>query len=181
MTPSHPLALPRVEGQVFALERDTVDHALEASRKNRRRRIMLPVNRSETEGVQRLVNFVQRDSFLRAHRHPMPEAVECIAVLQGEVGFLTFDDAGNILTSHRLVAGDPASCVVDIEQGVWHTLVPLGDDNVMLEIKRGPYDAKRDKQFAAWCPHEGTAEAAQWLRAMQLRFDDGGRSSSIEG
>jgi cupin fold WbuC family metalloprotein len=176
MIPSQPLALPRAAGPVFALDRDTLDRALEASRRSSRRRIILPVNRSDTEGVQRMLNFVQRDSFIRAHRHPLPEAVECLAVLQGEIGFLTFDDAGNILTSHRLVAGDPASCLIDVEQGVWHTLVPLADDSVVLEIKRGPYDAKGDKQFAAWCPPEGTPEAAPWLRAMQLRFDDGGRT-----
>ena len=113
------------------------------------------------------LNFIQRDSFLRAHRHPMPDCVECLAVLQGAMGFLTFDDAGNILTSHRLVAGDAASCMVDIEQGVWHTLVPLADDNVVLEIKRGPYDAKTDKQFAEWCPQEGTPEAAAWPSARR--------------
>jgi cupin fold WbuC family metalloprotein len=87
------------------------------------------------------------------------------------MGFLTFDDAGNILTTHRLVAGNVESCMVDIEQGVWHTLVPLTDDIVLLEIKRGPYDAKTDKQFATWCPQEGTPEAATWLRTMQERMN----------
>ena len=170
MSAAHPLSLPRATGATFALDQAALDHALEASRTNPRRRIMLPVNRSQTEGVQRLLNFIQHDSFLRAHRHPMPDCVECLAVLQGAMGFLTFDDAGNILTSHRLVAGDAASCMVDIEQGLWHTLVPLADDNVVLEIKRGPYDAKTDKQFAEWCPQEGTPEAAAWLRDMQERL-----------
>jgi hypothetical protein len=44
---------------------------------------------------------------------------------------------------------------------------------VVLEIKRGPYDARTDKQFAEWCPGEGTPEAAQWLCAMQQQFEDG--------
>jgi cupin fold WbuC family metalloprotein len=120
MKPPHPLALPRIEGPVFSLDEATVELALEASRVNARRRIMLPVNRTETEGVQRLVNFLQRDSFLRAHRHPMPECVECLAILQGEMGFLTFDDAGNILTSHRLIAGEAASCMIDIDEPWCH-------------------------------------------------------------
>jgi cupin fold WbuC family metalloprotein len=165
------LALPRCAGPVFSLGCATLEHALEAARVNPRRRIMLPVNRSETEGVQRLVNFLQRDSFLRAHRHPMPECIECLAVLQGALGFVTFDDAGRILTAHRLAAGDPTSCVVDIEQGVWHTLVPLTDDIVLLEIKRGPYDARTDKEFADWCPSPDTAEAVEWLKQMQARFE----------
>ena len=41
---------------------------------------------------------------------------------------------------------------------------------VLLEIKRGPYDAKTDKQFAEWCPREGTPEAAEWLKIMQAKF-----------
>ena len=166
----HPLALPHAEGPVFSLDQTAMEHALEASRVNPRRRIMLPLNRSETEGVQRLVNFLQSDSFLRVHRHPMPECVECLAILQGRMGFLTFNDAGDILTENCLVAGDAASCMVDIDQGVWHTLVPLTDDIVLLEIKRGPYDAKTDKQFASWCPMPETPEAAVWLRKMQARF-----------
>lgn len=171
MNPPHPLALPRPAGPVFSLDPAALEHALEASRINARRRIMLPVNRSDAEGVQRLVNFLQRDSFLRAHRHPMPECVECLAILQGELGFLTFDDAGHILTSHRLIAGQAAASMIDIEQGVWHTLVPLTDDIVLLEIKRGPYDVKTDKQFASWCPMPDTPEAATWLRKMQARFE----------
>ena len=167
---SFPLALPRIDGPVFSLDAAALAEGVRASRESPRRRIMLSMNRSETEGVQRMINFIQRDSFLRAHRHPMPECVECLAMLQGAMGFLTFDNAGNILTSHHLVAGDPASCMVDIEQGVWHTLVPLSDDIVLLEIKRGPYDAKTDKQFAEWCPREETPEAAEWLKMMQAKF-----------
>jgi hypothetical protein len=48
--------------------------------------------------------------------------------------------------------------------------VPLTDDIVLLEIKRGPYDAKTDKQFAGWCPMPDTPEAAMWLRKMQAGF-----------
>ena len=127
---------------------------------------MLRVNRNDTEGVQRLVNFLQRGSYIRSHRHPMPECTENVAVLQGAILFLTFDDAGTILTSHTLTAGDAGACMIDIEQGVWHTFVALADDTVVLEIKRGPYDAKTDKQFASWSPDEGTAEADEWIRKM---------------
>jgi cupin fold WbuC family metalloprotein len=153
------------------LDRAMLDHALEASRVSPRRRIMLPVNRTETEGVQRLVNFLQRDSYARPHRHPMPECVECVAMLQGSMAFLTFDEAGNILTVHKLIAGDAAACMLDIEQGVWHTLVPLTNDCAVLEIKRGPYNAKTDKQFAPWSPEEGTAESMAWLQEMQKRLE----------
>jgi cupin fold WbuC family metalloprotein len=165
-SPSFPTALPRVSGPVFVLDAAHLRQGIEASRSSPRRRIMLPVNRNDTEGVQRLVNFLQRGSYIRAHRHPMPECTENVAVLQGAVLFLTFDDAGTIVTSHKLTAGDAASCMIDIEQDVWHTFLTLADDTVVLEIKRGPYDAKTDKQFAAWSPEEGTVAAEEWMRRV---------------
>lgn len=164
--PDYPLALPRITGPVFMLDEEHLRRGLEAARNSPRLRIMQQVNRTDTEGVQRLVNFMHRGSYFRAHRHPRPECVENLTVVQGSILFLTFDAAGNVATSHKLRAGDPGSCMLDIEQGVWHTLAPLADDTVVVEIKRGPYDAKTDKEFAPWSPAEGTAEAAAWLKAM---------------
>lgn len=131
---------------------------------------MLPMNRSTTEGVQRLVNYIQRGSYIKPHLHPMPECIENLAVLQGAMGVIVFDESGTVLEAHHLIAGDAASSMIDIEQGVWHTLVPLADDTVILEIKRGPYDAKTDKSFAPWAPDEGTPEAQAWLRRMEALF-----------
>ncbi len=164
--PEHPLSLPRITGPVFVLDAEHLRRGVEAARSSPRLRIMQQVNRTDTEGVQRLVNFMHRGSYFRAHRHPRPECVENLTVVQGAIRFLTFDSEGGILTSHVLRAGEPASCMADIEQGVWHTLVPLADDTVVVEMKRGPYDAKTDKEFAPWSPAEGTAEAAAWLERM---------------
>ena len=166
--PAYPLALPDVTGDVFALDAAAIARGTEAARASPRRRIMLRVNRSGTEGVQRLVNFLQSGSYIRPHRHPAPECVENVTVLQGAVVFLIFDPHGALKSSHRLIAGRPDACMVDVEQGVWHTLVPLVDDTVVLEIKRGPYDSATDKQFATWAPAEGTPEAEAWVREMAL-------------
>ena len=127
---------------------------------------MLRMNRSASEGVQRLVNFLHAGSYIRPHRHPMPECVENVAVLQGAAVFLIYDATGRELSRHHLVAGRADGCMIDVEQGVWHTLLPLVDDTVVLEIKRGPYDARTDKQFAPWAPEEGAPEAAEWVRAV---------------
>lgn len=172
----YPLALPSPQGAVFVLDETMVRLGIRASRESPRRRIMLPMQRSTDEGVQRLVNFLQPGSYIRPHVHPKPECVENIAVLAGAIVFLTFAEDGTITSAHRLAAGNPASCMVDIEQGVWHTLVPLADDTVVLEIKRGPYDAVTDKQFAAWSPAEGSPDADAWLREMARRFGEGGEA-----
>jgi cupin fold WbuC family metalloprotein len=132
---------------------------------------MLPMHRSAEEHVQRLLNFMQPGSYARPHLHPKAENIEHVVTIKGVAGFVVFDDQGNVTGAHRLEAGNPASCLIDIEQGVWHTLVPLSDDMVALEIKRGPYDAATDKRFAPWAPEEDSPEAANYLRRLEAVFD----------
>ena len=174
MNCSYPRALSAIEGPVFVLDLQAIESGLKASRENPRKRIMLQVNRSGTEGVQRLVNFMQRGSYVRPHFHPEPECIENAAIIKGTAGFVIFDERGSVLSAHRLEAGTPAASVIDIEQGLWHTLVPLADDTVILEIKRGPYNAANDKQFAPWAPEEGTFGR----RGLSPRL--GSHSSSVE-
>lgn len=118
-----------------------------------------------------MLNFMQRGSYARPHCHPAPENIETVVAINGSVGCLIFDASGAVLSAHRLDAGNPASCVVDIERGIWHTLVPLADDSVILEIKRGPYNAATDKTFAAWAPEEGSTAALEYLRQLETIFE----------
>ncbi len=165
-----PQNLPRAEGPAFALDADTLAGGMAAARASDRQRIMMKVHRSDREGVQRLVTFMLPGSYAQPHCHPAPEAIETVVVLQGCAGFVVFAPAGEVLAAHRLMAGDPAACLVDIEAGVWHTVVPLAEDTVVLEIKRGPYDAATDKTFASWAPVEGTAEAPEYVRKLEGLF-----------
>jgi cupin fold WbuC family metalloprotein len=165
-----PLTLPRIEGPVFALDAAIIERGVAAARQSPRGRIILQLHRSDTEGVQRMLNFMQPGSYARPHCHPAPENIENVAVLQGSVGFLVFEPTGTVRSAHRLEAGNPASCLVDIEPGIWHTLVPLAEDTVVLEIKRGPYHAATDKTFATWAPEEGSPAAPGYARELEALF-----------
>jgi cupin fold WbuC family metalloprotein len=164
---SYPLALPRIEGPVFALDAATIERGTQAARESPRGRIMLKVHRSDTEGVQRLLNFMQPGSYAQPHCHPAPENIETVALLRGVAGVFIFTPTGEVQAVHRVVAGDPGACLVDIECGVWHTIVPLAEDTVVLEIKRGPYNAATDKTFAPWAPVEGSEDAPNYLRRLE--------------
>jgi cupin fold WbuC family metalloprotein len=168
---SYPRSLPAIEGSVFVLDLRAIESGLKASRESPRKRIMLQVHRTGTERVQRMVNFMQRGSYVRPHLHPEPESIENAAIIMGTAGFIVFDERGSVVSAHRLEAGDPAASMIDIEQGLWHTLVPLGDDTVILEIKRGPYDAATDKRFAPWAPEEATMDAEAYLRRLEVLFE----------
>lgn len=167
---SSPQNLPRAEGEAFALTAETVERGAAAARASERQRIMMKVHRSDTEGVQRLLNFMQPGSYAQPHCHPAPENCEVVVALQGVVGFLAFDETGEVRSTHRLIPGDAGSCLVDIQPGVWHTVIPLASDTLVLEIKRGPYNAATDKTFADWAPREGSAGAAAYLRSLEAQF-----------
>lgn len=168
--PPFPLALDAPTGSVFAFDASALARGVEASRISPRQRIMLPMHR-RPEGVQRMVNFIQPGSYIRPHRHPLPGRVECVAALQGCLGLLEFDPEGNVIGTWRLEAGRPAACLADIDAGVWHGMVSLAPDSVMLEIKCGPYDPATDKEFPAWAPEENHADAPAYLRRLESLFD----------
>ncbi len=59
--------------------------------------------------------------------------------------------------------------MIDIETRVWHGVLALAADTVILEIKRGPYD-DRDKVFADWAPEEDSEEAPAYLNWLVNLF-----------
>jgi hypothetical protein len=102
----------------------------------------------------------------RALRDNRPQLVrigpkpESFLVLEGELAFFMFDDAGQI--TNTLILGRDA-LGVDIQPGVWHFMAVLTDHVVCFEVKPGPYSTATDKDFAPWAPNEGDPEAGAYL------------------
>jgi cupin fold WbuC family metalloprotein len=135
--------------------------------------MLLPFHRGQEDLVQRMLNFMQPGTYIRAHQHPRDWASETLMVMSGCLGFVTFDPQGNVLTKHRLMVGD----LVDIEARVWHSVLALAEDTILLEIKRGPFN-EEDKVFADWSPQEFSEEAPAylaWLTALVAEARDPGR------
>ena len=151
--PESPLALANPEGPHFILTDEMIAEGLAASRKSKRLRIILPVQRSQTDEVQRLLNFLQPGTHIRAHCHPLPHATESIVVLQGALDVTLFSENGEVLEKHRLTPG--LKSLIDIAPGVWHSIAPLEPDTIIFEVKHGPYNPETDKQFAAWDTEKG--------------------------
>ena len=167
------LALPNPSGPVFELTSAIREEGLRESRLSPRRRMLLPFHRGHEDLVQRMLNFMQPGTYIRAHQHPRDWASETLMVMSGCLGFVTFDPEGNVLTKHRLGVGD----LVDIEARVWHSVLALAEDTVILEIKRGPFN-EEDKVFAEWSPEEFSEEAPDylaWLTELVAESPDPGR------
>lgn len=155
-------------GPVFTLTPELLERGCRAAAESPRRRIIQPVQRAQSDAVQRIVNFLQPGTYVRPHTHPRPGQVEFIQVLQGRIGLLVFDAAGTVQSVHDLTAGPLGA--IDLEAGVWHTLVCLAPDTVVAEAKLGPYDPQTDKSFASWAPEESDPAASAVLGGFLALF-----------
>lgn len=55
---------------------------------------------------------------------------------------------------------------VDIDPGLWHTLLPLTEHCVIFEVKPGPYHLADDKEFATWAPTEADSNVSEYLQSL---------------
>lgn len=159
------MTLPNIIGDVFTLDEESIQTGIRESRSSPRQRMILPLHRDQDDLVQRMLNFLQPGTYVVPHLHPRESASETIFVIRGSLGFLQLDENGGVLEKWRLGAGG----LIDIVPSVWHTLIALEPDTVILEIKRGPYD-DTDKVFADWAPPENTPGAADLLREYEGFF-----------
>jgi cupin fold WbuC family metalloprotein len=157
-------ALPNLQGGVVSLDASTIAQGLAASRASSRRRVILPLQRTQEARVQRLANFLQPGTYIRPHCHPEPHASESVCLIQGKLEVLRFSESGEILD--RWMLEEKGTRVIDIEPGVWHGMLVHQEDTVVFEAKRGPYDAARDKTFAPWAPEEGSDTVEGFLNTL---------------
>lgn len=114
-----------------------------------------------TDAVQRFLNALVPNTYVRPHRHINPPRFETFLVLRGRVAVAFFDNEGRITGSNYM--GERCEVKgIDICPGVWHTLICL-EDAVIFEVKEGPYQEDTDKEFAIWSPNEGSPESEKYL------------------
>jgi cupin fold WbuC family metalloprotein len=131
-----------------------------------RRRTNHNFHRSMEENPHRFLNVMLRGTYVTPHRHLDPPKSESFLVLSGEMAFFAFDDTGSVIRQ-ILLGRDPMG--VDIQPGVWHTLVVLSEEAVCFEVKPGPYSVANDKDFAPWAPRENDPGVAAYLAALVSR------------
>ena len=85
--------------------------------------------------------------------------------LRGHVDALIFDEDGRV--TRRVPLKPNGDGIIQNEGAVWHSFAFREADSVAFEVKPGPYDAKLDKEFAAWSPREDAPEAVAFVRWME--------------
>lgn len=117
--------------------------------------------------INRLINAMEPDTYLRPHRHLNPDKEEIFLLLRGRVAVFIFDDNGNITQNFIL---DPRNGMygAEIPAGVWHGLLVLDDGAVVYEIKEGPYAPLSLDNLAPWSPdadnRDEVVKYLAWLR-----------------
>lgn len=148
------------------IQPDDLDRVSSAAKAAPRQRMNHNLHRLE-DSVQRMLNAMEPDTYVRPHRHLEPPKSETFVILRGRAAVLIFDDAGSVCEAEIL--SPRGRCIVDIPAGFWHALVALDPGTVLFESKDGPYIAASDKLFAPWAPAEGASEAQayrEWMRAQ---------------
>jgi len=118
-----------------------------------RKRINYNFHQDYNEGIQRILNAADTQTYVRPHKHEAPDKTEIFIILKGRVLCVEFDDAGKI-TDHLFLDAVKGNFGVEIKPGTWHSFISLKNGSCVYEIKEGPYDPKVDKQFAPWSPAE---------------------------
>lgn len=157
--------------QIQCLDQELFDTVAAEARRSPRLRRNHNLH-AEPELVQRFLNVMQPGTYVRPHRHLRPtpgEGFECFVVLQGAMGLLLLDPQGEVIQQVLLQAQGPVRGV-ELPEGIFHSLVALAPDTVMFEIKQGPYQPARDKDFLASFPPEGTVEARAQEAIWRQRF-----------
>lgn len=135
-----------------------------------RKRANHNLHKSSEDSVQRFLNAIEPDTYVRPHKHENPGKTEILIILRGRALILELDENGRI---HDHIILDPSSGNrgVEIPPDTWHSFMSLQKGTVLYEIKAGPFVKETDKVFAEWSPEEGTQEAHEFNKKIIRQLD----------
>jgi cupin fold WbuC family metalloprotein len=141
------------------------ERLLEQARTSSRKRSHHNLHQALDEPVQRLCIALKKGTYVRPHHHPAKNKWELMLALKGVVCLIIFSADGLIMERLTLSPGESLSAV-ELKPDCWHTVFPLTDEAVILEVKEGPYLPSRESDFAPWAPEEdseGVEKFLHWL------------------
>ena len=152
------------------LDNDLYQKLLLEAADSPRKRSHLNLHKDLNEPVQRLCIALKKGTYVRPHHHPKENKWELFLALKGSAIIIIFDEDGTILERNLLNQNDSMQGL-EITPDTWHTIVPLSENVVVLEIKEGPYTPSVKTDFATWAPEEGEKNVnkfLQWLESAEI-------------
>ncbi len=125
------------------------------ARKSSRRRQNFNFHKYKDK-VQRIINVMEPDTYIRPHKHEKPDKVEVFVALRGKGVAVTFKANGQV--KNQMVISEKGPVFgVEIPPKTWHVLIPLTKDAAFFEVIEGPYNERTHKKFAPWAPRDDIA------------------------
>lgn len=133
------------------IDKNLLDATTAKAKQSPRLRMNYNFHESLDASINRLINAMEPDTYLRPHRHKNPDKNEVFLLLRGKAALFLFDDTGAVTESVIL---DPIAGVYggEIPCDVWHTLLVLESGSVVYEYKQGPYAPLSSENTAPWSP-----------------------------
>jgi len=133
------------------IDKKLLDETKEKAMESPRLRMNYNFHDTLDDPINRLINAMEPDTYLRPHRHKNPDKIEIFLILRGSVALFLFDDRGIITDFHIL---DPKTGVYggEIPADVWHTLLVLESGTTVYEVKQGPFAPLSPANMASWSP-----------------------------
>jgi len=144
-----------------------LDETTEKARLSPRLRMNHNFHESLDDPVNRLINAMEPDTYLRPHRHQNPDKDEIFLLLRGKAVLFLFDDRGTVA---EWVMLDPKAGMYggEVPCNVWHTLLILETGSVVYEIKKGPFTPLSPENMASWSPEaEDTAGVKKFMDKLK--------------
>lgn len=138
------------------------ENLLSKASESPRKRSHFNLHSDLNEPVQRLCIALKKGTYVRPHHHPKSNKWELMLAIKGAASLIVFDKEGVVLEKLVLSPGDSVSGI-EIKPNTWHTVMPLTDDTVILEVKEGPFTSTVESDFASWAPIEGDDNVVEFL------------------
>ncbi len=145
------------------------------AKNNPRLRQNLNLHLSYSESCQRFFNAIEPGSYIRPHRHYSDPRDEMLIAVRGTMALVIFDDNGSVTKvlsigdyrhNNKILFG------TEVSASIWHTIIALEPGCILLEIKAGPFDPNKPKDYATWAPEEGEPSAQKYLSQLnKIVFD----------
>jgi len=143
---------------------------LSQAEKSPRMRSHYTLHKHANESVQRICVGLKKGTYVQPHHHQQHNKWELLIVLKGTITLVLFNNDGVVLKRLELNPSESLNAI-EMEPTTWHTVFPVTEDAVFLEVKEGPYTPTANSDFATWAPKEGYADVPifqKWLETAQI-------------
>jgi cupin fold WbuC family metalloprotein len=146
---------------MIKIDHSFIEPVSEQAKVSPRRRKNYNFHKQDQDCLQRMLNAMEPDTYIRPHKHENPDKREAFFALRGRIAVIEFDDTGKA-TDFIILDPLAENFGAEIAERTWHVIISLEPGSVAYEIKDGPYNPNDDKIFAEWAPAEGDPNALEY-------------------